>query len=201
MRNYSLSNYGDSKFLRISVKREGGAGNEAPAGYASNYLHLELSEGDTIEVAAPSGDFVFDMENSVVPVLLISGGVGITPVLSMLHAAAGNGAPTTFLHGAPDGSTHAFKSEVDQLVEEHDHLQSHYRYSEPRKGDTPDSTGFLDLELIEGYLTPDTEVYFCGPKPMMSVVLSALTDLGHSGSQIHFEFFGPKEELQQCPMH
>ena len=201
MRNYSLSNHGDSKFLRISVKREGGVGDDAPAGYASNHLHLELSEGDTIEVAAPSGDFVFDMKNRVAPVLLVSGGVGITPVLSMLHAAAVKGVPTTFIHGAPDSSRHSFKGEVDLLVKKYDHLQSHYRYSEPRAGDTPDSTGFLDLKLIEGYLTPDTEVYFCGPKPMMSAVLSALVDLGHQANQIHFEFFGPKEELQQCPMH
>jgi len=201
MRNYSLSNYGDPDVLRISVKREEGVGDDAPAGYASNHLHLELSEGDTLEVAAPSGDFVFDLENRDSPVLLISGGVGLTPVLSMLHAAARNGVPTTFLHGTPDGSTHAFKDEVDSLVEEHDHLQRHYRYSDPCDGDAPDSTGFLDSGLIESYLTPETMVYFCGPRPMMAVVLSALAEIGHPGEKIHYEFFGPREELQQCPMH
>ncbi|MDA1005467.1 MAG: NO-inducible flavohemoprotein [Verrucomicrobia bacterium] len=194
MRNYSLSSYGNNDFLRISVKREEG-------GHASNYLHGELTEGGLLDVAAPSGDFVFDFERGDAPVLLLSGGVGVTPILGMLHANAGKGCRVDFVHGAINGASHAFKEEVDALVEKHENLNRHYRYSEPAEGDEPDSTGFFDLALIEGLLKPDTEVYFCGPKPMMSLVHSALNELGHPAERIHFEFFGPQEELLQCPMH
>jgi nitric oxide dioxygenase len=125
----------------------------------------------------------------------------VTPILGMLHANAGKGCRVDFVHGAINGASHAFKEEVDALVEKHDNLNRHYRYSEPAEGDEPDSTGFFDLALIEGLLKPDTEVYFCGPKPMMSLVHSALNELGHPAEHIHFEFFGPQEELLQCPMH
>lgn len=194
MRNYSLSSYGNDDFLRISVKREEG-------GHASNYLHGTLTEGASLEVAAPSGDFVFDLEKGSAPVLLLSGGVGITPILAMLHATADRDSLVNFVHGAMNGASHAFKGEVDVLVEEHDNLSRHYRYSDPVDGDEPDSTGFLDLALIEELLTPETEVYFCGPKPMMSLVHSVLSELGHPAGKIHFEFFGPQEELQKCPIH
>jgi len=194
MRNYSLSSYGNADFLRISVKREKG-------GHASNYLHEKLAEDNSIEVAAPSGDFVFDFEKGNAPVLLLAGGVGITPILAMLHATAGRASRVDFVHGAMNRASHAFRDEVDALVAEHDNLSRHYRYSEPALGDDFDSRGFLDLAFIEGFLRPDTEVYFCGPKPMMSLVHSALVELGHPADKVHFEFFGPREELQQCPMH
>mgnify|MGYP003678403262 CR=1 FL=1 len=194
MRNYSLSSYGNDDFLRISVKRENG-------GHASNYLHNTLTEDNSIEVAAPGGDFVFDFEKGHAPVLLLSGGVGITPILSMLHANAGGDSLVNFVHGAINGASHAFKDEVDALVEEHDNLSRHYRYSDPEEGDECDSTGFLDLAMIEGFLTPETEVYFCGPKPMMALVHSVLSELGHPAEKVHFEFFGPQEELLKCPMH
>jgi len=154
MRNYSLSNHGDAENLRISVKREAAAESGCPMGFVSNHLHIDLKEGDLVEVAAPSGNFVLRDEHKSGPIALISGGVGITPVLSMLHALAGSETKVSFIHGALNGEHHAFREEVEGIKEKMPSLETHYRYSAPNDGDVQNSTGVIDQCLIEQYLAP-----------------------------------------------
>lgn len=203
MRNYSLSKWGCGECFRISVKREQPSHADQPEGYVSNFLHRDLKVGDAVEVGAPCGEFFLDVakcESAGAPVLLLSGGVGVTPLLSMLHATAGKDFPVTFLQGAMNGSQHAFGAEVSELAVEHENVRKHVRYSVPAEGDAPDSAGLFDREFLSEFLSEDTEVFFCGPKPMMAHVVGVLDAVGHPKEQVHFEFFGPAEELKKCPM-
>ena len=103
MRNYSLSNAPGDEYYRISVKREAAPVDDAPDGVCSNHLHANLKEGDRVELAPPAGEFVLDTREQDAPVVLIAGGVGITPLLSMLHqclAASPASRPVTLIQGA-----------------------------------------------------------------------------------------------------
>lgn len=204
MRNYSLSCHGCSHGLRISVKNESAAHADQPDGYVSNFLHKRLEVGEEVEVAPPCGDFILDVDAAELagePVLLLSGGIGITPLLSMLHASAGKNYKVNFVHGAIDSAHHAFADEVREIARENENVSAHFRYSAALAGDQPDSKGLFDRDFLSQYITPETEVYFCGPKPMMSHVLSVLDSIGHPEEKAHYEFFGPAEELSKCPMH
>ncbi|MFC5049839.1 NO-inducible flavohemoprotein [Rubritalea spongiae] len=204
MRNYSLSSHGCSELLRISVKRESPQHADQPQGYASNYLHDSVKAGDRLELGAPCGEFYLDVEaheKSGIPVLLLSGGVGVTPMLAMLQASAGRTFPVTFVQGAMNAAQHAFSEEVAKLADANANVIKHVRYSAPAEGDMPDSEGLFDEAFLSEFITTETEVYFCGPKPMMAHVLGALESMGHPQEKVHYEFFGPAEELKKCPMH
>ena len=208
MRNYSLSGPSGAPYYRISVKREGAGG--VPAGHVSSFLHDHVDEGAQLELGPPCGDFVLDSgPGAGGPLVLISGGVGVTPVLSMLHAAlcgvaADAGAPQRdvwFIHGTTNGDTHAFDQEVRELAAKHPRLRTHVRYCEPtwrdRQSRRYDSEGVVDLPLLRSLLgTPDGDFYFCGPKPMMVGLHGGLLAWGAGSAQLHYEFFGPAEELR-----
>jgi len=196
MRNYSLSSAPHPDGFRISVKRE-------PEGTVSGYLH-RLKEGDQVEVGPPCGEFFLDLsEHHERPLVLLSAGVGITPVLAMLESVliAQPQREVVFIHGALNVRTHAFRQKLRDLAANHPNLKLHVRYSEPSAEDRlapwHDSEGFIDAELIES-LVPrrDCDYYFCGPKPFMSAIYRQLLAWGIPGSQVHFEFFGPKQELE-----
>jgi nitric oxide dioxygenase len=203
MRNYSLSGPPGAPYWRISVKREGPLAAAAPAGHVSNYLHDYVGEGDRIEVGPPCGEFVLGPPSAPGrPLVLISGGVGVTPVLSMLHAAlaAEDDRPVWFIHGALNGDTHAFGEEVRSLAARHPRLRVHVRYCTPARQDRQlqgcDSEGFIDVPLLRSLLgTPDADVYFCGPKPFMASLHAGLLNWGVPAPQLHYEFFGPAEAL------
>lgn len=196
MRNYSLSSAPCADYFRISVKAEEG-------GLVSNLLHW-LDVGAELEVGPPCGEFFLDLtEHHTRPLVLLSAGVGVTPILSILESVLANQPEreVVFIHGAINGRTHAFRNHVKDLAERHDHLKVHVRYSEPtvedRSEQRHDSEGFIDAELIE-LLAPrkDCDYYFCGPKPFMAAIYQQLLAWGIPGSQVHFEFFGPREELE-----
>jgi nitric oxide dioxygenase len=208
MRNYSLSGRSSGRYYRISVKREPapvGRSLIAPAGHVSNYLHGCVGEGDRIELAPPCGNFVLAPRPADDrPLVLISGGVGVTPVLAMLHAALERGdaerRDVWFIHGATNGDSHAFADEIDDECAIHPRVQVHTRYSEPTWADRQrrrhDSEGLLDADLLRAVLpSTDGEFYFCGPKPMMALVHSGLLEYGVKPEQMHYEFFGPAQEL------
>lgn len=206
MRNYSLSGPPGRAYYRISVKREPPAGPEAPAGFVSNHLHDHVVAGDRIEVGPPCGEFTLtSAAASQRPLVLVSGGVGITPTLSMLHGALEEAAsrPIVFVHGAINGDRHAFAEELRALEREYDNLTVHVRYSEPTSDDRAhgrhDSEGMIDSELL-GQVVGDREAdyYVCGPKPMLTQVVGALQQTGVPQERINFEFFGPKEELESA---
>ncbi len=198
MRNYSLSGSPQWDHYRITVKREVPRHADTPEGYVSSYLHTKTSVGDILEIGPPCGDFFLYEHSPETPLLLLSGGVGLTPLLSILHSVKDN--PTTFIHAAINGENHALRDEVNALSEEKENIKVHFRYSAPSAEDehnTPHhSSGLISDEFLKEFLTPDTEIYFCGPKPMMQHIYKALKKLGHPEEKTHFEFFGPQEELE-----
>jgi nitric oxide dioxygenase len=196
MRNYSLSGAPHPAHFRISVKAE-------PGGVVSGYLH-GLEEGSELEVGPPCGEFFLDLsEHHERPLVLLSAGVGITPVLSMLESVLKEQPErqVVFVHGALNGRTQGFRETLRELAASHPQLTVHVRYSDPDPADHDaaghDSVGFIDAELIER-LVPrrDCDYYFCGPKPFMTAIYRHLLAWGIPGSQVHFEFFGPRQELE-----
>ena len=214
MRNYSLSDKPGQPWFRISVKREIGLKADTPTGYVSNFLHNEIKVGETVEIAPPCGEFFLDLtEKHERPLVLLSAGVGITPVFSMLLSAleAMPERKIIFIHGSLNEATQAFKKVIKDLAAQHGNLKTHYRYSNPINNDiSPDAnadTGFINGALIES-LVPrrDADYYFCGPQPFMVNIYHELLAWGIPASQVHFEFFGPRQELEipkekmKCPV-
>lgn len=205
MRNYSLSDKPGQPWFRISVKRESGQKETTPDGYVSNFLHNNVQVGDVIEVGPPCGEFFLDLtEKHRRPLVLMSGGVGITPTMSMLLSVleAMPSRPVFFIHAALNARTHAFRQTVRDLASRYPNLKVHYRYNEPTAEDRDegghDSEGFVDAQLIES-LVPDRDAdyYFCGPKPFMVSIYHQLLEWGIPATQVHLEFFGPRQELEK----
>lgn len=204
MRNYSLSDKPDQDYFRISVKRETGPEANTPKGYVSNKLHDEFEVGATLEVSPPCGEFFLNTNDKHErPLVLLAAGVGITPIMSILKTAleAMPEREIIFIHGCLNEDVQAFKAAIDKLAEANAKLTVHYRYNEPaangvkREGNS--STGFVDAELIESLSpTRNADYYFCGPKPFMVNIYHELLTWGIPASQVHFEFFGPREELE-----
>ena len=192
-RTYSLSDSNDKDYLRISIKKE--AGN--PNGIVSNFLHSDKTVGDTLTLGMPSGEFV--LKESKRPLVLLSGGIGITPVLSMFkEAMKNNSKDVIFIQCALNSNTVAFKDEINFLSNER--TKSLVVYSEPLSNDVLgqdyDFKGFLTKSILEELnITNESDFYFCGPTPFMANLLSILGDLKVNEEHINYEFFGPAEEL------
>lgn len=202
-RNYSLSDQPGVGHYRISVKREPAPVAHAPAGLISNFLHDHIQVGDTLEVGPPCGEFTLDPGRANGhPIVLLSGGIGITPVLSMLKSLAAQqvSTPIYFIHAARNSRVHALREEVQRLAAACPTIRTHVRYDEPLEDDLRerrcDSTGVIDEALLND-LVPhnDAEYYFCGPKPFMVGVYQGLKNRGVDESRIHFEFFGPRQDI------
>lgn len=204
LRTYSLSaNVANTDSYRITVKRETAPLTvaDAPDGTGSCWLHDQVEVGSTLEVAAPRGTFVLD-ESSQRPVLLLSGGVGQTPLLSMLHSLADTSRSTWYVHACENGAVHAMQTEVNDLVEQATNLiYSTVVYREPRAEDHAaqkfNSTGFIDKTLLQSLLPiDDYDVYLCGPTAFMVAMYKLLIELGIAGSRIAYEFFGTATSLE-----
>lgn len=180
-RQYSLSQAANNEEFRISVKRE--ADND-PNGRGSVHLHENVNVGDIIEVSAPAGEFV--LEPTPGPVAFISGGVGITPMMSMLETVAGvtPERPTAFLHAARNQTLHAFDDEIKEMIGSMENAVYKAVYS-----DQPE--GYLTRSILEEFVDPAGDVYVCGPVPFMEAMIRELRAMGIEESKIHFEFFGP----------
>ncbi len=187
-RNYSLSDAPGKPYYRISVKRE-------TNGVASNYLHDAVNEGDTLELLAPCGEFV--LTESSRPLVLLTGGVGITPAISMLNAVAASGRQVEFIHAALNSHVHAFRAHVDRIALQYPNVRPYFVYNDAAVGDHPHARGFVTKELLASRLPADRDVdlYFLGPKPFMQSVYQSAKALGIPSQQIKFEFFGPLEDL------
>ncbi|MBD9411875.1 NO-inducible flavohemoprotein [Stutzerimonas stutzeri] len=187
-RNYSLSAAGNGREYRISVKRE-------PGGVVSNALH-DMPEGAIVELFAPAGEFTLAPGNK--PLVLISGGVGITPTLAMLEQALSTSRPVHFIHCARNAGVHAFRRAVDALAERHTQLQRFYCYEEhDGSADAPDAIGRLTEQQLADWLpqSRDVDAYFLGPKPFMAAVRRQLKAIGVPEQQTRYEFFGPASAL------
>ncbi|MDB6048973.1 MAG: hypothetical protein JWR17_1719 [Pseudomonas sp.] len=189
-RNYSLSAVPDGKQYRISVKRE-------PNGVASNYMHDHLHVGDSINLFTPSGEFT--LAQSQKPLVLISGGVGITPTLAMLETALATSRPVHFIHCARNGGVHAFRDWVNDLAARHPQLKHFYCYAED-DGSSPaaHAVGLLDQRQLEQWLPEerDVDAYFLGPKGFMAAMKRQLKAAGVPEQQSRYEFFGPATALE-----
>lgn len=204
MRNYSLSHKPGQEWFRISVKREDGENAHTPAGYISNLLHHQVEVGAELEIAPPCGEFFLDVtEKHERPLVLMAAGVGITPIFSILQAALGAmpEREIILIHGILNEDVQAFKKTIDELAQKHPKLKTHFRYSDPakpgvvRKGNA--STGFINAELIESMTSQrDADYYFCGPQPFMVSIYHDLLKWGIPSAQVHFEFFGPRQDLE-----
>ncbi|PJE80292.1 Flavohemoprotein [invertebrate metagenome] len=192
IRQYSLSDAPNNKYYRISVKRE-------PQGVASNYLHDDVKENDIIHLSAPAGDFYLN-QNSKNPVVLISAGVGLTPMMSMLNTLIQKQSTRkiTFVHAAVDGNVHAFKQHIQQITKAHDNVSSVVFYSNPKPNDSEyDYTGYVNLTTVRSQITDDhTDYYLCGPIGFMSFINEGLKNLGITPEHTHFEVFGPHKILK-----
>lgn len=209
-RNYSLSDRPGTGYYRISVKREPAPRPDAPDGLISNHLHDRVNPGDQIHIGPPCGEFILKTESATAtsnskPIVLLSGGIGVTPILSMLKTLAHHKttAPIHFIHAALNSQTHALRNEVKDIVKDAPHIKTHVRYSNPLPNDVTnkhcDSVGYVDKPLLDALIPQEhatqAEYYFCGPKPFMVNIYRELKDRGVQDENIHFEFFGPRQDI------
>ena len=190
VRTYSLSGGRDPSRYRISVKRES-------LGRVSTYLHGHLQDRDRIEVAAPRGDFVLD--DGTAPVLLVSAGIGVTPVLAILHQLAETGSTREvwWIHTTHDAGTHVFAEEAAALVASLPSARSLIFYT-AGADPLPEGVvaGRLTADLIARLEPPvDGSAYICGPESFMDNVTAALTAVGISPRSIHTERFGSRSAI------
>jgi nitric oxide dioxygenase len=167
-------------------------------------LHDAIEEGHRVQVGPPCGEFTINPDNADGrPVVLLAGGIGVTPLLSMAKSIVHTNpnAPIFFLQAARNSGVHAFADEIRNLASLSSNMHVKVLYDDPLAGDVEgqkcDGVGFVSTELLRQW-TPfaDADFYFCGPKPFMQKVHACLQELGVDETRVRYEFFGPKEELQ-----
>lgn len=209
-RQYSLSDQHSQDYYRISVKKETGlpATESAAArhpGYVSNLLHDQYNKGDIIKVSHPCGDFFLSASavDPATPVVLLSAGVGLTPMTSILNTLTSKTASSErklhFIHGARTSGARAFKDHIAGLKKSHTHLQATFFTSHPaeseKQGVDFDHIGRVDLSKLDAGKdlfvdVPTTEYYICGPDKFMSDMQAALKEKGVGADRIKMELFG-----------
>ena len=198
IRCYSLSDHSRATHYRVTVKRcPPPAGSGHPPGMGSSYFCDKVKAGDILDVKAPNGHFHLDLEKER-PVVLISGGVGATPMIAMAAALreAGSHREVWFFHGARNGSDHMFKSYVKSLTAENKNFHVHVCYSKPLptdvKGVDYQHEGRVTVELMKTLLPSNNFGFFlCGPGSFMESITEDLRAWGVPDEWVHFEAFGP----------
>jgi ferredoxin-NADP reductase/MOSC domain-containing protein YiiM/ferredoxin len=188
LRSYSLSNLPDPGRYRITIKQE-------PNGIASTYVSSQLHMGDVLDVSEPRGAFTLGQNDS--SVVLLSAGVGVTPVMAMLHALAAQASPRTvwWIHGARNRLDHTFAREADDLLAKLPHARSFVQYSRPEATDKLgvdyDAAGRLTVAVLERLGVPrESDFYVCGPPTFMDELTAGLGRWGVAGDHVHTEIFG-----------
>jgi ferredoxin-NADP reductase/predicted pyridoxine 5'-phosphate oxidase superfamily flavin-nucleotide-binding protein len=186
-RTYSLSNGPGQGHYRISVKRES-------RGLVSRYLHDAVDAGSVLKSRSPAGDFVVGHHDR--PIVLLSAGIGVTPMISMLHELTERPSerPILFLHGARNGQHHALAGEVNMIAGKNDNVTVRVAYSQPLPDDVQgrdfDIAGRIDSNVIRDSVTDlDAEFFLCGPAPFLTAMADLLSDVGISDEHIHVEQF------------
>jgi ferredoxin-NADP reductase/MOSC domain-containing protein YiiM len=193
LRSYSLSDTPSADHYRVSIKQE-------LNGVASTYLHSHVQVGDVLDVSAPRG--VFTLRAGDRPIVLLSAGVGATPVLAMLHALAAGASPRQvwWLYGARNRDDHPFAQESRGLVQALPHSRSRILYSRPgpddRLGLEFNATGHLGIPVLDELGVPrDADFYLCGPSSFLQDLSAGLGTWGVAGDRVHMEIFGPGESM------
>ncbi|CFX06616.1 Flavohemoprotein [Candidatus Filomicrobium marinum] len=191
-RNYTISCAPNGSYYRITVKREG---------RASTWLHEHAAAGTVLEVSPPAGDFHLDVGQSE-PIVLVSGGVGLTPMVSMLETVAEKrpDLPTWYVHGALNGAVHAMGSHVRGLAQRSPNIDVKVFYADATSavGEAGgcDEEGLISADWLHRNTPSDRATYFlCGPKPFLRDIAVGLRDAGVSPDRIRYEFFGPADDL------
>ena len=193
LRSYSLSGPPSTDCYRISAKIE-------PNGAAGSYLREHVRLGDLLDVSAPRGSFI--LQDGERPVVLLSAGIGATPVLAMLHAltAARSSRPVFWLHAARDGQHHPFAAEVRRLMPGLTNGRQYVCYSRPgshdRMGEDFDAAGHLSGSVLDAVNVPrEADIYICGPNRFMADMKETLATFGVAPARIHTEVFNGGEPL------
>jgi nitric oxide dioxygenase len=194
-RQYSISSAPDNEYYRISVKKERGTELNTD-GLISNHLHEFINELDQVDLTAPAGNFTLT-EDMDAPVVLISGGVGLTPLMSMLNSliAHNHAFPITWLHGCRNESVHAFKDHITEIVNAHPQVRQHVFYNQLTEQEKKAGIleGHLDINKVpELDLVPDANYFICGPSAFIQKQYSDLVAAGVNKQHIYFEEFGPQ---------
>jgi ferredoxin-NADP reductase/MOSC domain-containing protein YiiM len=201
LRSFSLSAAPDARRYRVSIKRES-------EGVVSAYLHDRVQLGDVIEVGAPRGMFTLDAAGGDGPIVLLSAGVGATPVLAMLEnlAVEGSQREIWWIHGARNRAEHPFADEAPRHVGALPGARSHIRYSRPAASDELgrdyDAAGHVTLEVLQDLGVPRTANYYlCGPTAWMRDLAAGLLTWGIAPELVHTEIFGsePLEGAERAP--
>ena len=193
LRSYSLSDLPDARRYRITIKEE-------PQGIASTYLSTQLRTGDVLDVSEPRGAFI--LQRGELPVVLLSAGVGVTPVMAMLHALAAHPSPRPvwWIHGARNRLDHPFAQETRDLLAKLPHARSHVQYSRPDAADQVgkdfDAAGRLTATVLEKLGIPrESDFYLCGPSAFLEEFTAGLGIWGVAGDRVHKEVFGSGKSL------
>lgn len=198
-RCYSLSDAPNPTAYRVTVKRASPPASQPswPEGVCSSHWHDRVQEGDVVQVKAPAGRFFIDPDPSV-PVVLIGGGIGITPMMSMARwcLAEQPGRPVHLYYGVRHAGELAFRSVLHTLAQTHPNFHLHQTFSRPGPDDVQgrdfQHLGQVDVELLKRTLPHGRhQFYVCGPPPMMEALVPALSAWGVLPQDIHFEAFGP----------
>lgn len=189
LRHYSLYSANTDTGIQFAVRRDN---RNEHHGLVSNYLHDQLQIGDTVLLSAPAGDFALDaalVTQNEIPLVFISAGVGVTPVLSMLEAQVTTNPkrPIIWVYACQNKDHHAFNKTVNTLLESAENVQKHIFYFEEGQ--------ILDNAWLDTLPKP-ADIYVCGSMPFMECIIDGLTSLEHGVDSVHYEPFGPKMSLQ-----
>lgn len=189
LRHYSLCSTNTDKGIQFAVRRDN---RNEHHGLVSNHLHDDLEVGDTVLLSAPAGDFALNQDlvkQNETPIVFISAGVGVTPILSMLEAqvTANPQRPIVWVYACQNEQHHAFDSQVNQLLESATTLEKHVFYFE--------SGQILDEAWLANLPMP-ADIYVCGSMPFMESIIDGLMRLDHGLDSVHYEPFGPKMSLE-----
>ena len=199
VRCYSLSESPRPDYYRVSIKRVPAPPDhpDVPPGVSSRFFHDHVQAGDRLMIRPPSGHFHL-IEDEALPIVLIGGGIGITPMLSILNSVLehGIGREIWLFYGVCNGSEHVMKEHLRALADRHGNFHLHVCYSAPGAGDVEgvdyDHHGRVDLPLLRNTLRlARHQFYVCGPKPMMESLVPGMEEWGVDGGDIYYESFGP----------
>ncbi|WP_294129643.1 FAD-binding oxidoreductase [uncultured Clostridium sp.] len=183
IRTYSLSMFPNEDTYRISVKKING-------GLISTYLHENLNIGDSIEAMVPTGLFTINNKNN--DIVLISGGIGITPLLSMLYEESSIRNNIHFIQAVQNSKIHPFKDDIENIAKLKN-IENTVFYSDPLSEDVEgvdyDYTGYVNKDFLKDNVNLNSDFYLCGPPPFMKAVESILLELGVDNSKINYELF------------
>ena len=189
IRQYSISQKSNAKNYRISVKKE----LQPKPGMVSNYLH-SLEQGTIVELYPPAGDFF--LRNNTSPAVLISAGVGQTPMLAMLETLLSDNSnqEIMYLHACENTQQHSFSKYLNELNAVYNRLQTMTWFNQATEG--ADFTGLMNLNAVQAQLPlSNGDFYLCGPAGFMAFIKNQLLELGVKNEQIHYEVFGPHQDL------